>query len=45
MTTLEHYGTKGMKLGKKKSYLYLSTPEGRDKLATAENRVRDAYKR
>ena len=129
MTTLEHYGTKGMKWGKKKSYdkvgympgkidknrnsrlaekrtnldeirrikkdktktdrlydlrrrndeitsinnqadtrmvkskrnvrrlksvgalagsaasLYLSTPEGRDKLATAANRVRDAYKR
>ena len=25
--------------------LYLATPEGRDKLATAANRVRDAYKR
>ena len=25
--------------------LYLSTPEGRDKLATAANKVRDAYKR
>lgn len=25
--------------------LYFSTPEGRDKLATAANKVRDAYKR
>ena len=72
MTTLEHYGTKGMKsrsinnqadarmvkskrnvrrlksvgaLAGSAASLYLSTPEGRDKLATAAKKVKAAYKR
>ena len=54
MITLEHQGVKGMKWGKRKSIgavagtatsIYLSTPEGRKKLADAANKVRSAYMR
>ena len=52
MTTLEHHGVKGMNWGKRKSIgavagtaasLYFSTPDGREKIVDAANKVRSAY--
>ena len=53
MTTLEHYGTKGMKWGNRKSKVaglagtaaaaYLTTPQGQQKIVNAARRVKDLY--